>query len=83
MVALEVGHSINVPLNHACLIPAGIHFIGKDLGVPATLHTLCQGFLYDKYQGEKYKGLSMAQWIGWRQNRVNRVIERLYFYGII
>lgn len=49
LVALEMGHAIGVPLNKACLIPAGIAFLGKKTEAPASLHTLVPGLPFSEY----------------------------------
>lgn len=49
LVALEMGHAIGVSLNKACLIPAGVAFIGKKTEAPASLHTLVPGIAFSEY----------------------------------
>ncbi len=56
LVALDMGHAIGVPLNKACLIPAGVAFIGKKTEAPASLHTLVPGIPFSEYL-ELYTGL--------------------------
>lgn len=68
LVALEIGHSVGIALNTACLIPAGVPFIGKDLNVPATLATFVEGIRFDAYRGE-YSGVFIRQ-----QNKMNEII---------
>lgn len=61
VVALELGHSINVRLNKVSIIPAGVEYIGKELAVPATLHTHAPGIRFDKYKGDAFPNLSIKQ----------------------
>lgn len=57
LVALEIGQSIGVSLDQACLIPAGVAFMGKEVGLPATLHTHAPGIQFNHYNGENYQNL--------------------------
>lgn len=62
IVALEIGHSVSVAQNYACIIPAGVHFLGKDVRVPATLHTHVPGIRFDQYKyNEKFPSLAIKQ----------------------
>lgn len=60
LVALEIASSIGIAHDTAWLIPAGADFIGKELNVPATLHTFVDGLRFDKYKGV-YSGIYIRQ----------------------
>lgn len=57
LLALEMGNSVGISLDTAHLIPAEVAFIGKEVGIPATLHTHAPGIQFDAYRGEKYQNL--------------------------
>lgn len=61
VVALEVGHAIGVPQNYVALIPAGVPFMGKDLAVPATVHTYVPGVRFDVYPRDVFPNLAIKQ----------------------
>lgn len=50
LVALDMGHAIKVPLNDACMIPAGVAFLGKETAVPASLHRIVPGIPFSEYR---------------------------------
>ncbi|MGE0009493.1 MAG: hypothetical protein AB7F19_03045 [Candidatus Babeliales bacterium] len=78
MVALDIGHSIEAPLNYAALIPAGVPFIGKLIDLPATLHTYARGVRFDKYQGTQYKGLHIRQRNA--QNKITGLTREIIYH---
>ena len=64
LVALDIGHFSGVPLNVACLIPAGVPFIGKETMAPASLHALVPGMPFNEYLAQNkgmYHGLDLNQ----------------------
>ena len=61
LVAIEVGQSIHIPQNEVCIIPAGIPYIGKEFGMPATLHTHAPGVRFDKYSRDVFIDLAIKQ----------------------
>ncbi len=60
LIALEIGNNVGIALDTAWIIPAGVDFIGKDLNMPATLHTFVDGIRFDKYKGI-YSGIYIRQ----------------------
>lgn len=64
LVALDMGHAIGASLNKACLIPAGVPFVGKDTQAPASLHTFVSGVQFREYlelNTGRYTGLDLKQ----------------------
>lgn len=64
LVALDMGHALGVPLNQACLIPAGVPFLGKETHIPASLHGVVPGIPFDEYKklgAGRYRDLDLKQ----------------------
>ncbi|MGE0009527.1 MAG: hypothetical protein AB7F19_03215 [Candidatus Babeliales bacterium] len=61
LVALDIAHTVGVPFDTAYLVPAGVYCAGKEIAMPATIHTHAPGIRFDKYKGAKYHGVSLCQ----------------------
>ncbi len=61
LVAIEVGESIRIPQNEVCIIPPGVAYVGKEFGMPATLHTHVPGIRFDKYSRDVFPDVAIKQ----------------------
>lgn len=61
LLATDMAHAVGVSHDRACLIPAGIDFVGKTPHLPASLHEFAPGIAYKACKNKYHDGFCLIQ----------------------